>query len=65
MKLEFIRKELDYLIQECMFTDREEKVLEMRCRGKSIIQISMELYISPRTVDNCIKKIKQKIHKVL
>lgn len=62
---EFTRKEVEYLIRECNFTEQEERIFIMRTKGKSIIAISIEEGISDRTVNRKIKKIRAKIHKAI
>lgn len=62
---EFTKKDYEYLCNECMFTDLQEKILKDRIKGKSIIQISIEQNISDRTVNREINKIKKKINKII
>lgn len=61
--LDFNKNEYTYFIENCNFTDRQKKILDLRRKGYSIIQIGMELFISDRTVNREIKKIKSKILK--
>ena len=61
--LDFNRNEYTYFIENCNFTYRQRQILDLRRKGNSIVQISMELYISERTVNREIKKIKAKILK--
>ena len=65
MKLEFIKKEVDYFKENCYFTDEEEKILELRLRGNTIISIAFMLHLSDKTVQRRIKSIKKKILKVI
>ena len=65
-----IRKELtapeaDRLRLLCNFTDDERKVFDLHIRNKSIVEISMELKMSTRTVDRRLKNIRLKVKKVL
>ena len=62
-KLDFSKSEYEYFIENCNFTDRQKKILDMRRKGKSIIEISMTLYLSERTINREIKHIKRKILK--
>lgn len=65
MKLEFTKKEVDYFKENCYFTDEEEKILELRLRGNTIISIAFMLHLSDETVQRRIKSIKKKILKVI
>lgn len=67
--LDFNKAEYDYFIENCGFTDRQIEILNLRRRGLSIIEISMyegkHLPTSTRTVDREIRKIKNKILRVI
>lgn len=65
MKFEFTKQEQEYLIEQCNFTEQEEQIFNYRIKGKSIVEISMLMYISEMTVKRRIKSIKGKIHKIL
>lgn len=64
-RLDFNKSEYDYFIEYCNFTDRQKQILDLRRKGKSIVAISLELYLSERTVNREIKRIKHKIYKVI
>lgn len=68
-KLDFTKHEYDYFIENCGFTDRQIEILNLRRRGLSIVEISMydgkHLPTSTRTVDREIRKIKNKILKLI
>lgn len=64
-RLDFNKREYDYFIEYCNFTDRQKQILDLRRKGKSIVAISLELYLSERTVNREIKRIKHKIYKVI
>lgn len=64
-KLDFNKSEYEYFIENCNFTDRQKQILDLRRKGKSIIAISLELYLSERTVNREIKRIKNKIYKLI
>lgn len=59
--LQFPTKLLTYYINECGFTDEEIEILRLRARGKSIVQIALELSLSEATVSRRIRNIKDKI----
>lgn len=67
--LDFNKQEYEYFIENCNFTDRQKEILNLRRRGLSIIEISMYegnyLPVSTRTVDREIRKIKNKILKLI
>lgn len=63
--LDFNKAEYDYFIENCNFTDRQKEILDLRRKGSSIISISLKLYLSERTINREIKKIKNKILKVI
>lgn len=64
-KLDFNKAEYEYFTEHCNFTPRQKEVLDLRRKGLSIVSISMRLYISERTVNREIKKIKKKILKII
>lgn len=65
VKFDFTLNEYKYFCEQCMFSDEQKKILEMKIKGKSNVQISMELPMSPATLDRNIRKIKRRILKVL
>lgn len=60
---DFSYNEYQRFIERCPFTDEEIEILNMKRRGKSNIQISMQLHICERTVSRRLKSIKRKISK--
>ena len=64
-KLDFNKAEYEYFIENCNFTDRQKQILDLRRKGKSIVAISLETYLSERTINIEIKRIKNKILKVI
>ena len=66
MKLtEFTRPEVEYLRQECNFTDEERAVFDMRTSARSIVVIGLTLHMSESTVYRKLNCIKRKILRVL
>lgn len=66
MKLtEFTRPEVEYLRQECNFTDEERAVFDMRASARSIVEIGLKLHMSESTVYRKLNCIKRKILRVL
>lgn len=64
-RLDFNKEEYEYFIEHCNFTDRQMEILNLRRRGYSIVSISIKTHICERTVNREIKKIKNKILKVI
>ena len=64
-KLDFNKFEYEYFIENCNFTERQLEILNLRRKGKSIITISLETYLSERTINREIRRIKNKILKVI
>ena len=66
MKLtEFTRPEVEYLRQECNFTDEERAVFDMRTSARSSVEIGLTLHMSESTVYRKLNCIKRKILRVL
>lgn len=62
---DFLESEYQKFYNECNFTDRQMEILMLRRKGKSIIEISLNLNMSEATVSREIKKIKKKILKII
>lgn len=65
MAFEFTKDDFEYIKDKLMLNDELSKVLEMRIKGYSIVQMSMELNVSESTISRRIKKLKKKITKLL
>ena len=57
----FIRSEQDAIIRDCGFTEREERVFRMRARGASVVETSLALNYSERTVKRDSQSVRAKI----
>lgn len=57
----YIRSEVEELIAECNFTDRERAVFELRAKGASVVETQMALHMSDRTVVRDSRRIRAKI----
>ena len=68
VKFDFIKSELDYILENANFTDEQEEIFK-RLTGKqgrqSIVYISMQMNMSESTVKRRIKQIKNKIIKLI
>ena len=62
-KFDFSYSDYQRFIERCPFTDEELKVLELRRKGKSVIEICFALNMAERTVTRRIKSISRKIIK--
>ena len=67
-RFDFTRNELEYILNNANFNERQQEVFERltdRKGRQTIYQIAMEMNISDRTVNREIKKIKHKIYKII
>lgn len=64
-RFDFTRKEVEDIKSKIYFDEDEDKVFEMKLRNYSITRIALELKISEPTVSRIIRRIKNKIKKVL
>ena len=65
MKFDFTKKEYEFFLDNCFFTEEEEKILLLKLKGNTTLQISIKLNLSTSTVDRRIKSIKKKILKLI
>ena len=62
-RFDYSSTEYNKYLEVCPFTDEELKILELRRRGKSVIEICFALNLSQRTVTRRLQSIDQKIRK--
>lgn len=62
---DFLEAEYEMFYNNCNFTERQLEILNLRRKGKSIIEISMTLNMGEATVSRELKKIKKKILRVI
>lgn len=65
MKFDFTKDEYEYLKDKLMLNEEMSKILEMKIKNKSIVEMSMELNVSESTISRRIDKLKKKIMRVL
>ena len=68
MKFDFIKPELDYILENANFTIEEEQIFKMltsKYGRASIVNISLTMNMSESTVKRRIKQIKHKIIRLL
>ena len=61
----FGKKDYEYIVEECMLNKEYAKILEMEIKGYSRKQIADEIGQSMDNLDKMIRKLKDKIKKVL
>lgn len=57
----YIRAEQEQIIRDCGFTEREERIFRMRARGASVVETSLALNYSERTVKRDSRSVRAKI----
>lgn len=65
MKFEFSKQEYLRIIDECMLNEEYAKLLELKIKGYSRVQMADKLNVSVDTLDKMIQKLKKKIKKIL
>ena len=63
IKFDFTYNDYQDFLIKCPFSEEEKQILEYRRKGKSIVEISMILNLSERTVSRRVKSIYKKILK--
>lgn len=62
---DFLESEYEMFYNNCNFTERQLEILNLRRKGKSIVEISMTINVGESTVSRELKKIKKKILRVI
>lgn len=65
MRFDFSRKEYEFFIAECGFTDFEIKVLDLKRKCWCNLTVAEELYVSESTIKRHVSSIKRKIIKAM
>lgn len=65
LKYDFSKTEYLYLCEEAMLNDIQKQLLEDKIKGLTIIEMSIKHDLSPETINRYIKKMKNKILKVI
>lgn len=65
MIFDFNKEEYESLKDKLMLNEELSKILELKIKRYSIVQISMEMNLSVRTVNRRVKELKRKITKLL
>lgn len=62
---DFTKPEADFLLENCNFTEEEEKLFRMRLKGVPLVEIREELHLTRRTCDNRSASVNRKIIRVI
>ena len=62
---ELTKTDYDFIVKECMLDEEYQKLLEYKIKGYSIIKMSQLLGVSEATISVMIKKLKNKIRKII
>ena len=66
MKLSnLVKREIEYFIQECNFTEDELSYFQLKAKDKSNVQIATILNVSESKVSCLARAVKSKMEKVL
>lgn len=57
----YIRAEQEQIVRDCGFTAREEQIFRMRARGASVVETSLALNYSERTIERDSQSVRRKI----
>lgn len=60
-RFDFSHAEYEHFKSVCDFSDDELVILEMRRKGKSVIEMMFRLNMSERSIHRCLASIKRKI----
>lgn len=65
MFFDFTKSDYEYIIKECMLDEEYQKLLEYKIKGYSIVKMAQLLGVSEATVSVMVKKLKNKIRKII
>ncbi|MDE6434768.1 MAG: hypothetical protein K2L07_11150 [Lachnospiraceae bacterium] len=60
----FTKREIEYCLEECNFTDQEETLFRLRCRDVPLERCAEEMSVSVATVKRISRRMKDKILRV-
>lgn len=61
MTFRLTKKEYDYYMENCFFSDKEIKIIDMKLRGKCLEDISYETGYSVSRICQLFKQAKEKM----
>lgn len=62
---EFTKQDYENIIEKCMLNEEYQKLLEYKIKGYSITKMSMLLNTSEANVSVMVKKLKNKIKRII
>ena len=62
---DFVEPELQYLRDNCNFSDQELEYFNLRAKRKSNVQISIAMNVSESQVSKLAKRVKNKIKRII
>lgn len=62
---DFTKEEFETIKEKLMLNEELSELLERKIKGESIIKIALEMNMSQSTVNRRIKKLKNKIMKII
>lgn len=62
---EFTKQDYDNIVEKCMLNEEYQKLLEYKIKGYSITKMSMLLNTSEANVSVMVKKLKNKIKRII
>lgn len=65
ISFDFTKQEYLDICEECLFNDLEREILLMKITGHSIVEMSLKLNVSTSKISKIIRKIKNKIIRVV
>ena len=65
LKFDFTKDEYEKIKEQIMLKDEYLEIFEMKIKGYSIVEMSMKLHLSTRTINRRIKEIRKRIERVI
>lgn len=62
---EFTKSDYEKICDECMLDEEYKKLLEYKIKGYSIVKMAQELGVSEATISVMVKRLKNKIRRII
>lgn len=62
---EFTKQDYDNIVEKCMLNEEYQRLLEYKIKGYSITKMSMLLNTSEANISVMVKKLKNKIKRII
>lgn len=62
---DFTKDDYEYLVDKCMLNEELADILKLLIKGESRVQIATKMNLSEATLNRRVKKLKDKIKRVL